>query len=205
MLTFYNSERSPNCFKIKILLHEMGIDFEQEDLEFSALREPDYMGTFPTALVPAIEDDGVAISESGAIALYLSEKYGGPIPKTIEGRALMYQALNIESSLQAPVIGGMGIFGELGKPEAERDMARVGQLMPQAQRIAHVLGQLLGDRPYFAGEFSIADIQLYAGATKAIAHQIFQDPPQNLVAWNQRMQARPSVVKASAEYLAYRS
>ena len=204
MPTYYNSERSPNCLKTKILLNELGIDYEQKDFQMSELGGPEFTDKFPNAKVPAIEYDGQVIAESGAIALYLTERHGGPVPMDPKARALMYQAMNFESALLAPVIGGMGIFGELGKPEGERDMARVEKLMPEAQRIAHVLGTVLGDRDYFAGDFSIADIQIYAGTTKAIQYQVFNTPPQNLVDWNARMGERPTVKEAAQNYVGYR-
>jgi GST-like protein len=77
-------------------------------------------------------------------------------------------------------------------------------LAEEAQIVCRVLGEMLGDREYFAGEFSVADIQLYAGATKAIEHGVFRDPPQNLLAWNDRVGKRPSVIAARQEYLPYR-
>lgn len=204
MLTYYNCDSSPNCFKTKILLNELGIDYEQRDFQMSELSGPEFSAKFPNSKVPAIEDDGQVIAESGAIALYLTERHGGPVPKDSKARALMHQAMNFESALLAPVIGGTGIFGELGRPEGERDMARVEKLMPEAQRVAHVLGTVLGDRDYFAGDFSIADIQLYAGTTKAIQYQVFKNPPQNLVDWNARMGARPTVKDAAQHYDGYR-
>ena len=204
MLTYYNSPDSPNCLKTKIVLAELEIDYDQKDFTLAQLRASDFSETFPNAKVPAIDDDGVLIAESSAIALYLAEKHGRLMPTEPSARALAFQALGFEASLQAPVIGGFGIFGELGKPEAQRDMARVGGLMPEAQRIARVLGAVLGDREYFAGEYSVADIQLWAGATKAIQYDVFKDPPANLLAWDQRMAARPAVKEVRHQFPQYR-
>ena len=137
-------------------------------------------------------------------ALYLSEKHGGLTPKDLRWRALMFQALQLEAASLSPTVGGQGLFGELYKPEAERNAPRIAELRARAQRVAQVLGAVLGERSYFAEEFSIADIQLYAGTSKSLEAGLFDDPPANLVAWCARMTARPSVASAREQYVPYR-
>ena len=204
MLKYYDWNASPNCLKTKILLNELGIEYEQHDVEAKLLRGEDYRAVYPTGFAPAIEDGDVRISESAAIALYLSEKHGALTPTDPLGRALMFQALSIEAALVAPTLGGQGLFGELYRPEAERNLPRIVELRSKAQWVAKVLGAMLGARAYFAGEFSIADIQLYAATSKALEGSAFEAPPANLVAWTARMTARPSVASAREHYLPYR-
>ena len=117
----------------------------------------------------------------------------------------MFQALSLEASLLAPTVGGQGLFGELSKPEAERNTTRIAELKTKAQRVAQILGAVLGERHYFADELSVADIQLYAAVSKSLEARVFEDPPKNLVAWCARMSERPSVARAREEYLASRS
>jgi len=204
MLTYYDLDTSPNCLKIKILLTELGVAYDQRQVTIADVRGPDYRAKFPTGMSPAIEDGDLRISESSAIAQYLATKHGAFIPKDPERRALMYQALSVESSLLAPTVGGAGLFGELYRPEAERNIQRIGELRERAQVVAGVLGKLLGEREYFAGELSIADFQLYAATAKSLEEGVFRDPPANLVAWHQRMTARPSVAAARERYAPYR-
>jgi len=205
MLTYLNSEMSPNCLKTKILLLELALEHDQVERTGAEIRaNPEEMAKFPNAQLPAIEDDGISIAESGAIALYLARKHGQFLPKDDAGHALMFQAVFLEAAVLAPTVGGQGIFGQLMRPEAERDMDRVAKLMPEAQRIAEVLGRVLGTRDWFAGEYSIADMQLYPAVNKCLAHDIFKDPPANLRAWNERMTARPAVKEARAGYVPYK-
>lgn len=203
MIIYYDWNLSPNCFKTKILLNELGIEYEQRSVDREVMQSPVY-SKFPAREAPALEDGDVALSESGAIALYLAEKFSGPVPRDAGSRALMLRALFYEASTLAAVIGGRGFFGEVMKPEAARDTRRMGVLAEEAQSVARVLGEMLGGREYFAGEFSVADIQLYAGVSKAIEHGLFREPPPNLVAWNERVGQRPSVVAAREQYLPYR-
>ena len=204
MLIYYDWNASPNCLKTKILLSELGIAYDQRSVDRDVLRGPAYRAKFPSGLAPALEDGDLRISESSAIALYLATKHGALIPENAAHRALMFQALSLESSLLAPTVGGQGLFGELMRPEAERNLPRIAELRDKAQRVAQILGGVLGDRSYFAGEFSIADIQLYAAVAKSLEGGVFTDPPANLVAWCARMTARPHVAAARPQYLAYR-
>jgi GST-like protein len=205
MITLYDFDASPNCLKTKILLKELDIPYHERRMTRAELRAGAYGEMFPTAQAPAIEDGDLRLAESGAIALYLAQKHGGLVPENPKARGLMYQALLVEASLLAPTVGGQGLFGELYKPEAERSLPRIAELRDKAVRVGKILGDLLGDRAYFAGEFSIADIQLYAAVSKSLAAGVFGEAPKNLVAWCERMTARPSVQAAREEYVHYRT
>jgi glutathione S-transferase len=204
MLIYYDFNASPNCLKIKILLNELGIQYQQKDVGHAILRGPEFRAKFPPGQAPAIEDGELRLSESGAIALYLAEKHGALMPRDPVRRGLVFQALQLEAALLAPAVGGEGLFGELYKPEAERNQPRIAELRQKVQRAAQVLGEVLGERLYFADEFSIADIQLYAATSKSLESGVFEAPPKNLVAWCARMGARPSVAKAREQYVHYR-
>jgi glutathione S-transferase len=201
MLIYYDWNVSPNCLKTKILLNELGIEYEQRSVDLAMLQGATYRAKFPTGQAPAIEDGDVRIAESAAIALYLADKYRALVPPDHSHRALMFQALSLEAALLAPTVGAQGLFGELSKPELERNLPRIAELRQKAQRVAHILGAVLGDMPYFAGELSIADIQLYAATSKSLETGAFKDAPRNLVVWCERMTARPSVARAREQYL----
>ena len=204
MLTLFDFDASPSCLKTKILLKELGIPFQQQRVTRADLRGADYRAKFPTGQAPAIEDGPLRLAESGAIAQYLAEKHGQLIPTDPQRRALMLQAIAVEATLVEPTVGGLGLFGELYKPAAEQNAPRLAQLREQCARVGRVLGELLGDKPYFADELSIADIQLYSAVSKGLAANIFGAVPQNLVAWCARMTARPAVQAARQEYVHYR-
>jgi GST-like protein len=204
MLIYYDWNASPNCLKTKILLNELGVEYQQRDVNRATLQSEEYRARFPTGFSPAIEDGDLRLSESAAIALYLAEKHRAFIPSDPVRRALMFQALSIEGSLLAPTVGGQGLFGERSKPAPEQHAPRIAELRSRAQDIAKLLGALLGARLYFADELSIADMQLYAATAKSLESGVFDDPPSNLVAWCARMTERPSVARAREQYLPYR-
>jgi glutathione S-transferase len=205
MLIVHDFAESPNCLKTKILLKELGIEHQERWHTRAELRGPEYRALFPTSQAPAIEDGEVRIAESGAIALYLAQKHGKLIPHDPVRRAHMLQALFVEATLLAPTVGGQGLFGELSKPEAERNLQRIAELKAKAVRVGAILSELLGEQPYFAGELSTADLQLYAAVSKSLAHDVFGAAPQNLVRWCERMTARPAVQAAREEYTHFRA
>lgn len=203
MLIYNDWAASPNCLKTKILLLELGIPYERRIVDRTVLEGEAYRAKFPSAMAPSIEDDGFLLAESQAIALYLAEKHARLIPAEPVARALMYQALSFESALVAPSLGGAGYFGELYKPEAARSEARLAALKKRAQYVAATLAGVLGDRSYFAGEYSVADIQLYAATAKAIEQSVFETPARHLVDWLNRMSERAAVRAAREDYLGY--
>ncbi|NUP08933.1 MAG: glutathione S-transferase family protein [Polyangiaceae bacterium] len=204
MLIVHDFDASPNCLKTKILLYELGIPFEQRSVDRPILQSAAYRAKFPTGFAPAIEDGEVRLSESGAIALYLAEKHNKLMPSSNAGRSKMLQAMFVEAAILSPTVGGQGLFGELFRPEAERNLPRITDLRVKVQHVGHVLGELLGDASFFAGEFSIADIQLYAATAKTLESGTLEAPPKNLVAWRARMTDRPAVARAREEYVHYR-
>lgn len=204
MLTVYYNENSPNCFKIRVLLNELGVEYEPVRTAFTDLASPDLAEKFPLGKLPAIDDDGVCLSESSAISFYLSEKHKSAlIPEDKQSYALMLQAMALESSSILPVIGGNGIFGEKNKPEDKRDQSFIDRLMPQAQKIGQQLNRLLEGKEYFANIFTIADIQIFAPIYKAVKFNVIENPASNLVDWVNRISERESVTKAAEVFAQY--
>jgi glutathione S-transferase len=72
-------------------LEELGLSYESVtvDLQAGAQHKPEFRAINPIGKVPALEDGGTKVWESGAILLYLEDKYG-KMPKTPEGRAELY-------------------------------------------------------------------------------------------------------------------
>ena len=96
-LTIYGSSRS-RTMRTLWTAAELGLEYTHVPLAFDdpALKSPEFRRVNPACTVPAIEDDGFALSESLAINLNLTKKYGGggaePLyPRTIEGEAEMWR------------------------------------------------------------------------------------------------------------------
>lgn len=57
-------------------MHQIEFDFVRIDALLGATRTPEYMAKFPTALIPAMDDNNFYLAEGSAICIYLCEKYG---------------------------------------------------------------------------------------------------------------------------------
>lgn len=196
-MKLYHAPWSPNCLKVKIALAELGRsdDVELADYDPYGSRVLAETGLNPNNKVPTLVDGDAVFWESASILLHLAHKYGALLPEAPADRAMAVGLLFFETGSIAPVIGGDGIFGELMKPEAERDMARVGSLVERLGPRLAVLDTVLGDgRPYVAREFSIADIQLFVGLSKVVEHQVA--PTSSLLGdWIGRVAEREAVRK----------
>src|ERR687889_748549 len=99
-MKLYDHPASANCMKPRILLRQLGVDFEPVvvDLFLRETRTPEHLARNPDGRVPVLElDDGTTIPESGAILLYLGE--GTPfLPDDRLARARVHQWMFFEQN-----------------------------------------------------------------------------------------------------------
>src|SRR5215467_7840728 len=84
---------SPNPQKVTFALLELGLDCEKipVDLAKGEQREPAFLAVNPAGRVPVLVDDGVTLTESQAILVYLGDKTGRLWPASAAGRAQALQ------------------------------------------------------------------------------------------------------------------
>ncbi|WP_026731352.1 glutathione S-transferase family protein [Fischerella sp. PCC 9605] len=141
MLKLYGGARSRASI-VQWYLEELGIPYEfvMLDMQAGEHRQPAYLAINPMGKVPAIVDGDFQLWESGAILLYLDEKYG-KLEHSLEERAKIAQWVLFANSTLAP-----GIFVEASR---EREMPR---LMTPLNEILQRQQFLLG------GTFTVADV-----------------------------------------------
>ncbi|AFY50819.1 glutathione S-transferase [Nostoc sp. PCC 7524] len=127
---------------VKWYLEELGVPYEfvMLDMQAGEHRQPEYLKINPIGKVPAIVDGDFQLWESGAILLYLSDKYGN-VSLSPEERAILSQWVLFANATLGP-----GIFVEANR---EREMSRL--LTP--------LNEIFEKQPFVLGqEFSVADV-----------------------------------------------
>lgn len=141
MLKLYGGARSRASI-VQWYLEELGVPYEFVllDMQAGAHREPEFIAINPFGKVPAIVDGDFKLWESGAILLYLAQKYG-KIDPSVEQLAQINQWIVFANATLAT-----GIFVEANR---EREMPRL--LFPLNQILEHQTF-LLGD------EFSVVDV-----------------------------------------------
>ncbi|MBW4486650.1 MAG: glutathione S-transferase family protein [Trichocoleus desertorum ATA4-8-CV12] len=141
MLKLYGGARSRASI-VQWYLEEISIPYEfiLLDMPAGAHLQPDFLAINPMGKVPAIVDGDYKLWESGAILLYLAEKYS-QTPISPEQRGEIAQWILFANATLGP-----GIFVESSR---ERESAR---LFP-------ALNQIFEQRPFLVGnDFSVADV-----------------------------------------------
>jgi GST-like protein len=162
MITLYGYASSPNVLKVRILLEEGAIPYEERDIhhERDETCGARFLELSPTGAVPAIEDSetGVDLFESSAILLYLGERYAVGLPAESPGRAEVYKWLIFESASVSPLFEAIYklymVDGDWVAPALEFHQQQL------RQRIQLLESHLTG-ADYVAGAFSVADIALF--------------------------------------------
>lgn len=67
--------RHPGAHRAHITLAELGIPFEEEIIDLSKPREPEYLKVNPRGLVPSLSYNGEIITESAVVAQFLADTY----------------------------------------------------------------------------------------------------------------------------------
>ena len=77
MLRLYDNLSSGNGYKVRLMLTQLGIQFQRIDLDTFAgeTRTPEFLAKNPNGKIPALElEDGTVLAESNAILFYLAER-----------------------------------------------------------------------------------------------------------------------------------
>ena len=192
MIDLYTAP-TPNGFKASIALEEMRVPYTVHALSLGASdqRKPDYLKINPNGRIPAIIDrdnDDFAVFESGAILVYLAEMTGQLMPSDIKGRSEVMQWLMFQMSGIGPMQGQANVFVRYFDVELPDVIARYQN---ETRRLFEVLEEQLAGRDYLCGDYSIADIANWAWVRSYKWARINVDGLDNLMAWNDRIAARP--------------
>lgn len=199
---------TPNGQKITIMLEELlalGESGAEYDAHLIKITEGEqfssgFVDVNPNSKIPALldTDTGSRVFESGAILLYLAEKFGQLLPKDPAART---EALNWLFWLQgsAPYLGGG--FGHFYAYAPEKFEYAIDRFTMEAKRQLDVLDRHLAENRYLGGdEYSIADIatwpwygNLVLGTLYNAAEFLQVESYENVRRWAQEILARPAV------------
>lgn len=202
---------TPNGQKVTILLEELlaaGVAEAEYDAWLINIGEGDQFGSGfvsvnPNSKIPALldysADKPVRIFESGAILLYLAEKFGKFVPTNYPERAECLSWLMWQMST-APLIGGG--FGHFYAYAPEKFEYPINRYAMETKRILDVADKRLGESRYLAGsEYSIADIAAYGWFGGFVRGDAYGDAAtfldvasyENLMRWGEEVGARTPV------------
>jgi glutathione S-transferase len=193
---------SPFGRAVMAALEEKGAPYRLAPLAPGAARSPEHLARHPFGRVPALEHDGFALYETQAILRYLDRVLPQPALTPADPRlaARMDQVMNINDWYLFQGVGNVIVFHRVVGPRLmglTPDEAAIAAAMPKAHLVFGELARLLGDQNYFAGDtISLADLLVAPAVDFFTATPEWSElgaPHANLVAWLQRVEARPSM------------
>jgi len=196
MIRLYDYPDCPFCQKVRVVLAEKDLEFERVhvDLRKGEQRLPEFLKLNPYGKVPVLIDEDVVVYDSTIINEYLDDEYPNPplMPQDSASRARVRQLEDFADNSFAPPAGL--VLAELHKPEAERDAERIRKYQAEIGRVLARIEGTLDDRPFLAGEFSLADIAFVPRVLILPQLGVEVDARlQNVGAWIGRLRERPSV------------
>jgi glutathione S-transferase len=164
MLKLYGDAVSGNCYKVQLLLAQLGIDYDWQSVDVLSgeARTPEFRAMNPNGKVPVLElAPGSYLWESNAILCHLAEGTAFWSGDSV-ARARVLQWLFFEQYSHEPYIAvARFIVRYLGRPENQ--LARLaGTVKPGHAALAVMERHLAGQRFFSGPSYGIADIALYA-------------------------------------------
>ena len=205
-----HSLATPNGVKVTVLLEEL-LALGHEGAEYDAYLinigegqqfGSDFVAINPNSKIPALLDRSTSpptrVFESGAILVYLAEKFGAFLPKDLSARAECLSWLFWQMG-SAPYLGGG--FGHFYAYAPEKFEYAINRFAMEVKRQLDVLERNLASRRYLCGdEYNIADIAVFPWYGSLVigelyAAQEFLDVAsyKNVVRWANEIQDRPAV------------
>lgn len=199
-MRLYDFLSSGNGYKVRLLLHQLGIPFERVELDIvaGATRTPEFLVKNPNGRIPTLElPDGTFLAESNAILFYLAD--GSPfLPGERVSRAQVLQWMFFEQYSHEPNIATSRYWLHHLELTPERRAALV-EKKRQGEAALGVMQTHLAERAYFVGErYTIADIALYAYTHVADEGGFDLAPYPAVRAWLARVASQPGHVPISA-------
>ncbi len=201
---------TPNGVKVTVMLEELlalGISEAEYDAWLVKIGDGDQFGSGfvdvnPNSKIPALMDRSGStpqrVFESGAILLYLAEKFGHFIPHDAGARAETLSWLFWQMGSAPYLGGGFGHFYAYAPAKFEYPINRFTM---ETKRQLDVLDRELATKKFIAGDdYTIADIaiwpwygQLVLGRLYEAAEFLDVESYKNVMHWAQKIDARPAV------------
>jgi len=180
-----------------IAAREAGLDLALEKVDLGTKKTEsgrDYLSINPKGAVPALETDaGDVLTENAIVLEYLADQAPHSGLMVVNGMA-RWHFLELVNFIATELHKG---FGPLWHPSGAGDRELT---IKNLSKRFDILDRQLGDKPYLTGEnFTIADAYAYAVLSWTKIHKIDMHSWPRLMAFLDRVAARPAVMRALAE------
>ena len=201
---------TPNGIKVTVMLEELlelGIAEAEYDAYLIKIGDGDQFGSDfvalnPNSKIPTLADHSTSpptrVFESGAILVYLAEKFGAFLPTEPSARAECLSWLFFQMG-SAPYVGGG--FGHFYAYAPEKIEYCINRYAMEAKRLLDVLNRTLAERRFLCGDgYTIADMANYGWYGALVLHNIYDAAEfldvasyTHVIRWAKEIEARPAV------------
>jgi glutathione S-transferase len=186
--------------RVRWALEELGLPYAERIIDREDQQTAEYRRLQPFGQVPALEEDGLVMFESGAIVMHLAERSETLMPADRIGRerakSWMFAALN---SLEPRIVelANIDLFNK------DQDWAKQRRPGAEASAVKRLqdLSNWLDGRDYLEDRFTAGDL-LMTSVLRILRHTDIVAGMPVLDAYKKRCEARPAFQKALADHMA---
>jgi GST-like protein len=203
---------TPNGHKITLFLEETATPYRITSVDIGTGEQfkPAFLAFSPNNRIPAIIDhaplDGgepITVFESGAILVYLADKYAAFLPTPVRARTTVLEWLYWQVGGLGPMLGQNHHFNKYAPIDVPYAKDRYTR---ETNRLYGVLNRRLEGRAFIAGaDYSIADMACYPWIVQHPVQKQNLDDFPNVKRWFHAVAARPATIQAYAKAAPYQS
>lgn len=193
MIELYDFAISGNCYKVRLLLALLKIDYHTHtiNLAMKEQKSAEFLALNPFGQVPALKDGDNLIRDSQAILVYLARTYGAAHWFPVDNPIALAQVVAWLSTAANEVARGPGALRghyklgrEINLTECEKTTAT----------LLAAVNQQLERMDWLAGDLSIADIAIYPYIALAPEGKIDLLPYPQIIRWLARIEGLPGCI-----------
>ena len=194
---------TPNGWKITIMLEECKLPYNiiPVNLGKGDQFKPDFLAISPNNRMPALTDsegpegEEISIFESGAILLYLGEKTGKFLPSHQIDRIKVLEWLFWQVGGLGPMAGQVSHFVNYAPNFPGDHSYSEKRYKNEYDRLLGVMDNILSEREYLAGDYSVADMASFPWVTAYKRYEVDLNKFKEVRRWFDTMKNRPAVRK----------
>ena len=194
---------TPNGWKITIMLEECSLPYRiiPVNLGKGDQFKPEFLAISPNNRMPVIvDDDGpkgekISVFESGAILLYLGEKTGKFLPSHQTDKIKVLEWLFWQVGGLGPMAGQVSHFVNYAPNFPGDHSYSEKRYKNEYDRLLGVMNNILTEREYLAGDYSVADMASFPWVTAYKRYEVDLNKFKEVRRWFDTMKNRPAVRK----------
>jgi len=186
--------------RVRWALEEAGLSYEQQLIDGGDQSSESYRALQPFGQVPAYQEDGLTLFESGAIVLHIAERSGTLMPSDPGARARVKTWIFAALNTLEPPIQNLVAIDLFYATEEWATMRRPAVEQMVGKRLVELSARLEG-QAFLEGGFTAADLMM-THVLRFLRHTSLVTDIPALDAYRRRCEARPAFQKALADHLA---